>query len=140
MLPDALFVPVLVVYVAILSVLFVYGANFIYLTVVAIVTRDRRPATCEPETWPMVTVQLPIYNEFYVARRLIDDVARMDYPADRLEIQVLDDSTDETSDILAEVVAQWREKGIDIAHIRRPDREGYKAGALAHGLALGAVS
>ena len=136
MLPDALFVPVLVVYVAILSALFVYGANFIYLTVVAIATRDRHPATCEPETWPMVTVQLPIYNEFYVARRLIDDVARMDYPADRIEIQVLDDSTDETSDILAEVVAQWRDKGIDIVHIRRPDREGYKAGALAHGLAL----
>ena len=84
----------------------------------------------------MVTVQLPIYNEFYVAGRLIDDVARMDYPADRLEIQVLDDSTDETSDILAEVVAQWRDKGIDIIHVRRPDREGYKAGALAHGLAL----
>ena len=136
MLSDVLFVPVVVVYVAILTALFVYGMNFVYLTFVALATRDRRPPTCVPETWPTVTVQLPIYNEVYVARRLIDDVARLDYPAERLEIQVLDDSTDDTSTIVAELVAQWRAKGVDIVHVRRGDREGYKAGALRHGLAL----
>ena len=136
MLSDLLFVPVVVVYVTILTALFVYGVNFVYLTVVALVTRDRRPPTCVPETWPTVTVQLPIYNEVYVARRLIDDVARLDYPADRLEIQVLDDSTDETATIVAELVAEWRDKDVDIVHLRRGDREGFKAGALRHGLAL----
>jgi cellulose synthase/poly-beta-1,6-N-acetylglucosamine synthase-like glycosyltransferase len=134
-LPDLLFVPVLVVYVAILTALFVYGVNFVYLTIVALRTQDRRPESCVPATWPIVTVQLPIYNEVYVAQRLIDDVARMDYPADRLEIQVLDDSTDDTSALVAELVARWREKGVDIKHIQRGSREGYKAGALRHGLA-----
>jgi cellulose synthase/poly-beta-1,6-N-acetylglucosamine synthase-like glycosyltransferase len=87
-----------------------------------------------PDTWPTVTIQLPIFNEFYVAERLIDAVARMDYPVDRLEIQVLDDSTDDTSTIVADHVARWRERGVDIVQVRRPDREGYKAGALRHGL------
>jgi cellulose synthase/poly-beta-1,6-N-acetylglucosamine synthase-like glycosyltransferase len=129
-----LFVPVVAVYVVILSALFVYGANFIYLTVVAIMTRNHRLATEVPTTWPFVTIQLPIYNEVYVAQRLIDDVARIDYPADRLEIQVLDDSTDDTVNVIAERVQHWRMCGVNIHHVRREGREGYKAGALRHGL------
>ncbi|NQV51967.1 MAG: glycosyltransferase [Flavobacteriales bacterium] len=85
---------------------------------------------------PLVTVQLPIYNERYVAARLIDQVVVLDYPGDRLEIQVLDDSTDGTREIIEERVAHWSAKGVDVVHVRRSSREGFKAGALAHGLQL----
>ncbi|MEP7108572.1 MAG: cellulose synthase family protein [Ferruginibacter sp.] len=87
------------------------------------------------DTLPMVTVQLPVYNEKYVAERLIDCIAKLDYPAGKLEIQVLDDSTDETVRIIAGKVA--RLKGIlDIKHLHRTNRSGYKAGALKEGLAI----
>ena len=79
---------------------------------------------------PFVTVQLPIYNELYVVNRLIDSICSLDYPSDKLEIQVLDDSTDKTVDIIAQIVTQKKKDGHDISHIRRKDRKGYKAGAL----------
>ncbi|MBZ0206222.1 MAG: glycosyltransferase family 2 protein [Flavobacteriales bacterium] len=82
---------------------------------------------------PLVTVQLPLYNERHVVERLIDQVAQMDWPRDRFEVQVLDDSTDETTRLAAERVAHWQAQGIDITHVRRPDRTGFKAGALAYG-------
>ena len=82
----------------------------------------------------MVTVQLPIYNEMYVVERLIDAVAAFDYPPDRLEVQLLDDSTDETVQITAKKVAEWKAKGLDIVHIHRKNRQGFKAGALKEGL------
>jgi len=81
-----------------------------------------------------VTIQLPLYNELYVIERLIDSVCEIDYPKDKLEIQVLDDSTDETVDIVAKAVARKQAEGFDITHIRRESREGYKAGALKEGL------
>jgi cellulose synthase/poly-beta-1,6-N-acetylglucosamine synthase-like glycosyltransferase len=84
---------------------------------------------------PFVTVQLPLYNERFVAGRLIDAVARFRWPKERLEIQVLDDSVDETRDIVDERIKYWREKGTDIRALRRQRREGYKAGALNYGLA-----
>ncbi len=84
--------------------------------------------------WPMVTIQLPVFNEMYVVERLIDSVAEFDYPAGRMEIQVLDDSTDETVDIIAKKVAEMQAKGINIAHIHRTNREGFKAGALKEGM------
>ncbi|TYP92009.1 Glycosyltransferase, catalytic subunit of cellulose synthase and poly-beta-1,6-N-acetylglucosamine synthase [Fodinibius salinus] len=87
-----------------------------------------------PDECPMVTVQLPIFNEKYVVNRLIDAVADFDWPKERFEIQVLDDSTDETVDIIAEKVQQLQSENINIKHIRRDSREGYKAGALQHGL------
>ncbi len=87
-----------------------------------------------PEEWPKIAVQLPVFNEMYVARRLIDAVARFDYPPDKLEIQVLDDSTDETRAIVDQAVEFWRSRGLEIAVLRRQDRAGYKAGALAAGL------
>jgi len=83
---------------------------------------------------PRVTVQLPVYNEMYVAERLLDSIAALDYPQDKLEIQVLDDSTDETTGIIAHKVGELQQQGFDIAHIHRTNRQGYKAGALEHGL------
>ncbi|MFQ5689116.1 MAG: glycosyltransferase [Gemmatimonadota bacterium] len=82
---------------------------------------------------PVVTVQLPIYNEANVASRLIDAACRLDYPRDRLEVQVLDDSDDITSRIVAERSACWRARGVSIRHLRRTGRAGFKAGALAEG-------
>lgn len=79
---------------------------------------------------PMVTIQLPMYNELYVADRIIEKVAEFDYPIDKLQIQVLDDSTDETKDLIARKVAEVAATGINIQHIHRVDRTGYKAGAL----------
>ena len=79
---------------------------------------------------PFVTVQLPIYNEFYVAGRLIDAVAAFDWPRDRFEVHVLDDSTDETVQVIAGKVAEYRKRGFQIRQIRRGNRDGYKAGAL----------
>ena len=91
------------------------------------------PELSGPE-YPLVTVQLPIFNEQFVAARLIDNICRLDYPTDRLEIQILDDSTDETLDITRRKVSEYRAQGFDIHHISRKDRSGYKAGALQHGL------
>jgi cellulose synthase/poly-beta-1,6-N-acetylglucosamine synthase-like glycosyltransferase len=84
--------------------------------------------------YPVVTVQLPLYNEMYVVTRLLDAVCALDYPLDRLQIQVLDDSTDETTEILAGRIAEHRGRGVAIEHVRRDGRVGYKAGALRDGL------
>ena len=83
-----------------------------------------------PEAWPAVTVQLPLYNEMYVVDRLVEAVCRMDYPKDQLEIQILDDSTDETQDIARLAAQRYVAQGFDIKYIHRDDRHGYKAGAL----------
>jgi cellulose synthase/poly-beta-1,6-N-acetylglucosamine synthase-like glycosyltransferase len=88
----------------------------------------------ELDVLPFVTIQLPIYNERYVVERLIDAVASFDYPRDRFEIQVLDDSTDETVPIIVDAVASWRERGVDMARLARPERKGFKAGALQYGM------
>jgi len=85
---------------------------------------------------PFVTVQLPMYNEMYVAERIIDYVAAQEYPKDRFEIHVLDDSTDETVDIVAARVAEYKAKGFNIEHIHRVNRQGYKAGALQEAMPL----
>lgn len=87
-------------------------------------------------TFPHVTIQLPIFNEKYVVERLIDGVAAIRYPSDKLEIQLLDDSTDETVEITAAKVEEYAKKGIDIKHIRRNVRTGFKAGALKYGMEL----
>ena len=85
---------------------------------------------------PVVTIQLPIYNEYYVVERLLRNFAKMEYPLSKLEIQVLDDSTDETVELVAKLVEEIREHGVDIKHIRRKERVGYKAGALDYGLKI----
>ena len=84
----------------------------------------------DPAITPKVTVQLPMFNELYVAERIIEQAANFDYPADKLQIQVLDDSTDETKDVIAKKVAEVAARGVNIQHVHRVDRTGYKAGAL----------
>ncbi len=86
--------------------------------------------------WPSVVVQLPIYNEQYVVIRLLDSVAALDYPRDRLTVQLLDDSNDVTVDIAAAHIARLQASGLQVEHVRREDRSGFKAGALAYGLTL----
>lgn len=83
---------------------------------------------------PKVTVQLPVFNEYFVIRRLLDAVGKLDYPKDRLQIQVLDDSTDETTDIAAAEVEKFRAAGFDVSLVHRIDRTGFKAGALSEGM------
>jgi cellulose synthase/poly-beta-1,6-N-acetylglucosamine synthase-like glycosyltransferase len=85
---------------------------------------------------PRILLQLPIYNEIYVIDRLVEAVSKLDYPANKLTIQLLDDSTDETSKIAAHAIAELKKKGIIIHHIQRMDRTGFKAGALQGGLAF----
>ncbi len=115
--------------------LVIYGVNAYVM--VATHWRHRReghryPAL--PEPLPTVTVQLPLYNERYVATRLLEAVAAFDYPRDRLEIQVLDDSTDDTTAIVEATAERLRAGGLDVVHLHRTIRRGFKAGALADGL------
>ena len=92
------------------------------------------PALLPTAAWPRVAVQVPLFNERFVAERVIDAVAALDYPPERLHLQILDDSTDDTHALVAARVAQYRTTGLRIDHVTRPERTGYKAGALAHGL------
>src|SRR5438132_4290005 len=87
-----------------------------------------------PDQWPLVSVQLPIYNERHVATRLLECVGKLDYPPDRFEIQVLDDSTDDTPALVACKLAELAARGLRVLHLRRNDRSGYKAGALRDAL------
>ncbi len=96
--------------------------------------RMNNPRSKSEHEEDLVTIQLPMYNELYVVERLINSVCEIEYPKDKLEIQVLDDSTDETVDVVANIVKQKQEEGFDIKHIRRNNREGFKAGALKEGL------
>ncbi|MDZ4749342.1 MAG: glycosyltransferase family 2 protein [Saprospiraceae bacterium] len=86
------------------------------------------------ESLPFITIQLPVFNERFVVERLIDNIITMDYPSDKLEIQVLDDSTDDTTEVCKRKVAEFKNKGVDIVYIHRTNREGFKAGALRDGL------
>jgi cellulose synthase/poly-beta-1,6-N-acetylglucosamine synthase-like glycosyltransferase len=119
-------------------ILMVYTINFYYLAYQSrnnIRHEKRMRQKIElPAALPVVTIQLPLYNEKYVAKRLIDAVCRMDYPKDRLHVQVLDDSDDDTVDLIKSIVDDYRFKGFDIVHMHRKDRSGYKAGALKEGM------
>ena len=112
-----------------------YGLNNLILTWTYLRHRkDPLPEPAAPAEWPQVTVQLPIYNELHTTERLLNKVAQLDYPRDRMEIQVLDDSSDETRQLAAQMVGQLQADGFDISHITRTDRTGYKAGALSFGM------
>ncbi|HET7466175.1 MAG TPA: glycosyltransferase [Candidatus Dormibacteraeota bacterium] len=127
---------VLVVLLSTSALLLAFGLNLIYLTWRA--TR-LKPPHHEPAARggePRVCVQIPIYNERYVAARVIDAVCAIEWPASKLEVQVLDDSDDETAGIVDARVAKWRRRGLNVAHVRRQRRTGFKAGALAHGMTL----
>ena len=127
------------VYFTILVILSFYGSHrfmIVYLYKKFAANRpDPAPERVfDPDQLPVVTIQLPMFNERYVATRLIDAVAKMRYPLDRLEIQVLDDSTDDTTAICQARVDALAATGLDIKLIHRTDRTGYKAGALEHGM------
>lgn len=124
---------VIAAYYALLAVLALYGAHRLVLLSVLHRTQPT-PTPAAPARWPTVTVQLPIFNEIYVAPRLLAAAANLDYPRELLEIQVLDDSTDETSVRMRADVEALRLRGLDVVHLTRADRKGFKAGALAAGL------
>jgi cellulose synthase/poly-beta-1,6-N-acetylglucosamine synthase-like glycosyltransferase len=125
----------LAAYFFVLIVLAVYGWHRYYLVYLYMRNRDKEPKAQPPlDPLPVVTIQLPLYNEMYVADRLIDAVCRIEYPRDRLEIQVLDDSTDETRGIAELAVRRFADEGFDIKYYHRTDRTGFKAGALEAGL------
>src|SRR5213078_307625 len=125
----------LVSYFFVLIILAVYGWHRYYLVYLYMRNRDNEPKAGPPlDPLPVVTIQLPLYNEMYVADRLIEAVCRLDYPRDRLEIQVLDDSTDETRGIAELAVRRFAAQGVDIKVYHRTDRTGYKSGALEAGL------
>src|SRR6188474_297709 len=121
---------ILAAYFFVLVILAVYGWHRYYLVYLYMKNKDRHPAPAGMERLPKVTVQLPIYNEMYVADRLIDAVCQLKYPRELLEIQVLDDSTDETQSVAERAVMRNALAGIDITYLHRTDRTGYKAGAL----------
>ena len=121
----------LVGHYVLLSVLCVFGLHRFYLTFGALRSYKKPHPTGQFQDLPHLTVQLPLYNEKYVAERLIDAAIALDYPRDLLQIQVLDDSTDETRSLVAESVAHYRNQGFDIEQVLRNDRSGYKAGAMA---------
>ncbi len=113
-----------------------FGVNLLYLTWSSTRIRKSPPSSMRMGDEPDVCVQIPIYNERYVAERVIDAVCEMEWPRDRVHVQVLDDSDDETTLIVSSRAAQWRARGVDVIHVRRGARDGFKAGALAHGLNL----
>ncbi len=126
---------VLILYSIALLFIFVYS-----LTQACLIRRylkskkTNKPLKKDIEYFPLVTIQLPIYNELYVVERLIDRICMIEYPDDKLQIQVLDDSTDETTEIIKAKVFEWSAKGVNIIHLHRINRLGYKAGALKEGL------
>jgi len=135
----------LIIYLCALMVLLTYGMNCWFLMLMYRLNSPRAAQIHQQikdtfyrnvpsGQWPHVTIQLPIYNERYVVERLLESVCRIDYPKNLLEIQVLDDSTDDTVQIARAMVAKMKAAGIDIVYVHRADRRGFKAGALKEGL------
>ncbi len=127
---------IMILYFACLVLILFYSILQLSLAIAYVRNRKKKKKaiesqpTFDPATTPKVTVQLPMFNEMYVAERIIETIAKFDYPADKLQIQVLDDSTDETKDLIAKKVEEVKARGVNIQHIHRVDRTGYKAGAL----------
>lgn len=130
---------ILVIYTLALILILMYALAqlnllFNYLSAQNKSTKDQKFDLSKPEEVPFVTIQLPVYNELYVMERLLDKIAQIEYPLDKLEIQVLDDSTDESLKSTATQINKLQETGLDIQHVLRGNREGFKAGALKEGL------
>ena len=115
-------------------IIIAYTLNFYYLTFLSV--RRKEVLTTKEMGTPTVTIQLPIYNEKYVAKRLVDAVCGLDYPKDKMKIMILDDSDDETVELLAKEVNYYKKQGYQIEHIRRGTRKGYKAGALKYAMQI----
>jgi cellulose synthase/poly-beta-1,6-N-acetylglucosamine synthase-like glycosyltransferase len=125
---------ILIAYIICLSILFIFGAHGFVMVYHYYRHRNEVEGDLPLNETPMVTIQLPLYNEMYVVRRLIDASCAIEYPKDKIEIQVLDDSTDETVDLVASIVREKQAKGFNIVHAHRTNRQGFKAGALKEGL------
>lgn len=132
------------VYTAALSFIFCYSVIQFHLVTLYLLRRkkfkkqrvDSIPLALLTDDLPFVTIQLPVFNELYVVERLLDAMLKIDYPKDKFEVQVLDDSNDETTKIIQEKIDKEKHLGVDIQLIRRPERIGFKAGALQYGLEL----
>ncbi len=132
-------IALLIIYTVSLVFIFAYSMMQMHLVINYVRSHKQKNAPSDvpqlsADQWPKVTVQLPVFNELYVVERLIDTVAGFDYPGDKFEIQVLDDSTDESLELSRNKVAEWQKKGLDIKLITRENRTGFKAGALQEGL------
>ena len=130
---------ILIIYSAALIMIFMYALaqlNLLFNYLRARRTQRNSPKfdLNDPSQVPYVTVQLPVYNELYVMERLLSNIAKLEYPKDKLEIQVLDDSTDESFEKTGDQIAELQKTGLDIVHLSREDRVGFKAGALKEGL------
>ena len=126
-----------VFYFVVTTALALYGIHNLITTIMYLSmkpSKKGRKETFLSNEWPAVTVQLPIFNEKYTVERLLRAVTRMDYPAERLQIQVLDDSTDDTFNLVASLIDIYKSRGVNIELVHRVDRKGYKAGALQNGL------
>jgi cellulose synthase/poly-beta-1,6-N-acetylglucosamine synthase-like glycosyltransferase len=132
--PNTFDLLLLVPYFTILLLLSFYGLHRYRMIYLYKKYRHQGPTPAPPVNWPRVTIQLPLYNEQYVVERLLETVAEMDYPRDRLEIQVLDDSTDETTALAQRGVERLAGAGLPMRLLHREHRAGYKAGALEAGL------
>lgn len=123
------------IYLGLIALVCTYGLHRYWLVYLYYKHQRRRPQLqASFAQLPVITVQLPMFNEQHVAERIIESACRLDYPRDRLEIQVLDDSTDETTELARCAVEQWRARGFDIHLLHRSNRVGFKAGALAEGV------
>src|SRR5215203_207076 len=125
------------VYLLIVFILAMYGFHnlintALYLSIRSTVSKKRK--TPEIHRYPKVTVQLPIFNEKYTIERLLDSVTKLDYPAEQLQIQVLDDSTDDTALLTQKLAHRYQSHNVNIEWVHRTNRQGYKAGALSEGL------
>ncbi len=130
---------IIIVYTISLLLIFMYAVAQLNLLINYLKYKNKEDNSVKfdftnPEEIPFVTIQLPVFNELYVMKRLLKNIAKIDYPKDKLEIQVLDDSTDESIEMTSKYIKKVQELGIDIQHIRRTNRQGYKAGALKEGL------
>src|ERR1700730_16797955 len=134
---NAFDLAIMLPYFLVLTILAMYGIHR-YALVYHYFKNHKHVPGPPPEVtgWPRVTVQLPIYNERYVIERLVEAVAQFDYPRELLEIQVLDDSTDETQVVARNCVERYQDLGVSITYIHRDHREGFKEGALQEGLVL----
>ena len=122
-------------YFLVLGVLAAYGIHRYWLVYCYTKHRANIPVKpAEPANWPKLTIQLPIFNERYVVERLVEAISRLDYPSSLLEVQLLDDSTDETQEVARACVERYSALCLQLHYLHRTNREGYKAGALADGL------
>ena len=120
-----------------LAVQFAIAGYFLYLLYwLAVLPPAAEQVPLPTSDLPRVLIQIPVYNEPLVVERALAAAASLDWPSDRLTIQLLDDSTDITSDIAVHAAARHRRDGVEVVHVRRADRSGFKAGALAAGMAV----